>query len=484
MYGRTRFEHEIDQLGVGRELEVLDPSFNTHVDVFLRREKDWPQWQVLARVNCGALQIERKGLTSVVKKADEILKKGDRLHIADPLPAACVTALRQPAASTFRDYAFAPGSSGYDKALQQYLDLRPQSLRLKNPSDLAGLVKTLIKGAEVPNPIRHIVLGAHAHSAGMLGLRLNSASSQPYITKEDLDKPSTISALEIPAAVLKPRPKDAFGADIPAAVHIKGCRVGDNAAFLQSLKKALGGGVVVTAPAHFHFLKIRSKNGKLVELWEYMSYDFTVSALNPLTRDQAIDLYVKRKPPFMLIDTNTGIPKATWERWIPASGWGRWKPRQGDAPEFQYIEVDVDVVMPITGKTETLKNVAALRYYPARVLTIPNIFGGTADPRTEKNRKAIVRTTLDSNPIETRKLLEKHNLGSLDDVMAGDWRFEPRSRTDRTLAARLVRHEYTVMRPVVDPPTNTLYMNMIHPVTTRTDRFELLEKDKRFFGSA
>ena len=483
MLERTRFDREVAQLGLGREHEVLAADRRTQLDRFLRREKEWQQWRVLALVANGAVEIERGGKRIMVKKAAEPLMPGDQVHIASPLPAAAEAAVNRPAAGTFRDYGIAPGPTAYDKALQEYLDLRPDTARLKAPDDLRSFIKALKEGSDITRPVRHLLLCAHAHESGLLGLRLHALSGSQPMSIADLNEAARLKMVEIPPAASTPRPKDPQGADIPLAIHIKGCRIGDNTAFLAALKKATGA-AMVTAPTHFHFFRRFPRSGKLVELWEYMSYDFTVSsfsARSTLTRDQLIDLYARRSPPFTLID-KSAIPRSTWERWIPKAGWGRWTTRRSESPGFTYLETPVDIVSPVTGRRETLTGVAAVRHVEHYVFAYANVFNATPDPRRKDRRLDVLRANFEQVPAEVDAQRKRFGFATLDEMMAADWRFEAPKPGD-PLAARLVRHDYTVMRPVVDPKTDTLYMN-VFPSRPRTDAFHILDGDARFFGRA
>jgi hypothetical protein len=55
--------------------------------------------------------------------------------------------------------------------------------------------------------------------------------------------------------------------------------------------------------------------------------------------------------------------------------------------------------------------------------------------------------------------LGEHGITPLDEAMDGDWRFDRKTSTT-PFRARLIQHEYTLMRPVVDPGTNTLFLNV------------------------
>lgn len=490
MYGRTRFERETGQLGVGREHEVIAVDESTRLERFLHRNRQWPQWRIAALVKCGAIEIAPPGggaRTRATSPRDRV-EDGGSIHVADPLPAACAAAVTKPPPTAFRDYGIAPGKDGYQEALQWYLALRPQTVTLKSPASLAELKKALTDHDEVTAPVRHLLVGAHAHASGLLGLPMRPFGSIPT-SASDLD---TATGLELPPIVFDPRPEDPPGTPIPATVHVKGCRVGHSAAFLKALKKALGGKVVVTAPKHLHFFRRRPSTGKPVELWEYMSYEFEITSLSTLTRAEAIARWADPTNDFRLIAGRPGgtppptLPVATWEAWTPTRGWGSWKPRPKDHPGFSYLEIPVDVVHPITRKKETLNGVAAVRFEQRRVFGFADILGGTADPGTDERRRKRLRELFDKNPDQAKPVLERAGVKELDELMKLTWLFKKSgSGGDTKLSAELMRNLYTHMRPVVDPATNTLLMNLFPPpAKARTDPYQIVESDDRLFGTA
>jgi hypothetical protein len=140
------------------------------------------------------------------------------------------------------------------------------------------------------------------------------------------------------------------------------------------------------------------------------------------------------------------------------------------------------VVSPVTGKAETLNGVAAVRFNQTRLAVIGDILGGKRDPRTDAGRKALLRAVLDMDPDWTKRQTERAGVGSPDELVAGSWTFKA-AGGGKQLEATLLRNDYTIMRPVVDPSTETLYMN-VFPAKPRTDAFQLIESDDRFFGSA
>jgi hypothetical protein len=142
---------------------------------------------------------------------------------------------------------------------------------------------------------------------------LTTGSPLKEITFEDLESAVTTKVLEIDPQLLGPRPKNASGQVIAAQVHIKGCNIGNpiTMPFLQLLKKALGGKVGLTAPKFFHSMKtvfeVKRRgttviSRKLVEIWEFFSYEFVLFRTSKLSRKTDAVAAFMAVPDFKRID--------------------------------------------------------------------------------------------------------------------------------------------------------------------------------------
>src|SRR5687767_15917704 len=90
---RIRFELETGRLGLFREQESLAVDRNIPLDRFLRKEKDFQQWRIIALLQCGALELIRGGAKVAIGKETDRLKDGDILELQSPMSAACQKAL-------------------------------------------------------------------------------------------------------------------------------------------------------------------------------------------------------------------------------------------------------------------------------------------------------------------------------------------------------------------------------------------------------
>jgi hypothetical protein len=93
MKERIRFEKEMEILNQAREHEILFADRSEPIDRFLRREKDFQQWRILALLKCGALERIRGGVKSLLAKESEKLKKGDQIDLQSPLSPVCQKSL-------------------------------------------------------------------------------------------------------------------------------------------------------------------------------------------------------------------------------------------------------------------------------------------------------------------------------------------------------------------------------------------------------
>src|SRR5512135_892002 len=100
---------------------------------FLLREVKVQQWRIAYLIQCKGVRVYRDRTLVRVDGPDTRLKDGDFVQVDDPLSEACTKALAAIPAADYRDYAFVPGTSAFDKQMAGVLDNRPQTLRINNP---------------------------------------------------------------------------------------------------------------------------------------------------------------------------------------------------------------------------------------------------------------------------------------------------------------------------------------------------------------
>lgn len=382
------------------------------------------------------------------------------------------TGLRPVSPADFRDYAFVPGSTAFDQTYRELLQRRPQTILINDPliDSIADFISDLGRRPLTTNPIRHLIIASHANPEGRLQIRLDVATANA--TYEDLETvsppPAGTGSIRVPARILNPRPRNGSGRTIPASLHVKGCRIGRTIPFLRKLKEAVGGGLEVTAPKHFHAAANQTRPAGRVE---YMLYGFTINRPNAFrNRAQLISEFAAQG--FTLID-GSRIRRRQWDAWIPRA-WNvttRMRPR---------------VINPVTGTVTRTRG--EFRYHRRTLLSRRGSIGLRTDPGTYARRRQAVQ---DAMVLAHARYRASHpfpeyvrfGYRSMAEFMDGwTWDFSWRAR-DNTLFYQATRYEYTVVQPIVDPATNRLFLNFYPTSSTRTPLIQLQENDARFFAT-
>ena len=492
MRERIRFESEIAMTLALAEQEILPVDRREEqIDNFLHREKDLPRWRISQLLKCKAVELLRDGNRTPLTKETDKIKRGDQIDLQSPLKSSCQTAIDNIPETEYRDYAFAnpKPADDYEKFLLEYLKLKPQVTVLSSSSvdSLSSFKRALAKGDLIKHPIRNLILASHAGRMGLLALPLTTGSLK-VLTFEDLVDAVKFKTLELDPTLLEPRPKDASKNKIPAHVHIKGCNIGNAMAlpFLKELKKAFGGGFRVTAPKFFHSMKpvhFSTRRGgrlvsrKLVEIWEFFSYEFvlfrTSKLANKVDAVAAFDAATKVDPTLIRID-GTPVPKTDWERWIP-----RTLPAEN---KIGSVEIPVGTTLSTNSKSADAQFRYRKAFFQGKEWHALSV---ASDPGSDALRKdEIKKRLLASDPrfqsSHAYPFYTRTGFKSIDDYFDSfDWRFKKFDAKKQTLAFSGTRHEYTVLAPIVDPKTNELFMNLF-PVSG-TPTIKLLETDTRFF---
>jgi hypothetical protein len=237
-------------------------------------EKQLLPWQIPIALAANGIKVRRSGneLTPILPALP--LNPGDVVNINY---ARFDADLRKEASTNYRDYCFVPDHYVQDENkkvikdqaitfLQALMEARSQSSRLTVPVSLETFIDKLsgssLTGSSIPNPIRHLYIGAHANDAGDIFMNLQDTvdpditSNTGVIDFEALEAAEKHNLLKIDQKFLEPRPLVA-GQSVATEFRIRGCRIGKAKPFLDQLKKALGGNVTVNAPKHFdHVAKL------------------------------------------------------------------------------------------------------------------------------------------------------------------------------------------------------------------------------------
>jgi hypothetical protein len=455
-------------------------SSGTTLDRFLLREVKVQQWRIPYLIRCNGVRVYRNQAWIQLNGPQTRLQDRDYVQLDDPLTDACKRALAAIPAADFRDYAFVPGTSSFELEMQGVMDHRPQTIRIQDPlvDNLAGFIAALANSTSITNPIRHLIVGSHASPEGDLFIPMTIASPT-IITYEDLEAAEKSRSLVIDARLLQPRPVGgsgtaggtAAGTLIAPALLIRGCRIGNTLPFLNKLKDALGRTVTVIAPKHFH---IAAHQARPPAAAEYMGYSFAINRATAFgTKAEAVAAFTRRG--FTRID-GSPVPARSWNDWIPDRTFNN----AGDQ------NLRAAVIIPATRSPDTIP--ARWRHRPRTFLATGGSVHLQQDPGTEAGRKKAVRDDLVNNLPRyqaSHPFPEYVRWGytTMDEFMNGwTWAFNFDSST-KLLHYNATRHEYVVIRPIVDPANNNVFMNY-YPIGGTGQILEQLDpSDTRFFAS-
>jgi len=212
------------------------------------------------------------------------------------------------------DFAFVPGTTDYELALQRILQVRANTKLIDDAkvTTVHDFFKKLVDMAVVAD---NLIVGAHA-SDSSFAITLDSNTQLPPDSNghdyEAIKAVDTSGGIKIPAAV-KTANTD---------LHLKGCNIGAPQAkpFVVLLKHALGTPRHVTAPKLVHAVKADGDRGVL----EHMDYAYeVVNASAFKTHDELIEAFKqgsliggKFKRGVEAAATPEDVPDANWKNWV------------------------------------------------------------------------------------------------------------------------------------------------------------------------
>jgi hypothetical protein len=443
-------------------------SSSSSLDRFLNRY-GYQQWYVKLLVKHKAVYLFRGKSTIKPDRTDYFLKKGDYLFLLDPLPLLCKKYLDNVPAKDYRDYAYIPGESKFEKNMRKIMTRRPDTVVLPNTivADLPGLVRILKAGKAIESPIRDLFFCSHANEDGRLIIG-HSPALFGVVTYEHLERASQAGYLTIDGSVLDPRPKNAAGVAATASVNIRGCSIGATLPFLRQFAKALGGHVKVTAPKHIH---VAFTVTKPIGVGECMMYAFRLNMPRKL-RNLADAQRQFGDSGFRRVDGKE-VTTREWARWIPNT-----------VNQSKKWKVSLKAGGLLRGAPFSLW--ARYKYRAFKLFEKRQEIPVAKRPDTDDEKKQLARKALEEeNPLfSAQHPFPKYvRLGyrSMEDFMNGwDWRFRWMASAKK-LRFHPVRHEYEVRQPITDPATGMIVVNFFP--RKGSPMIELREEDDRFFAS-
>jgi hypothetical protein len=359
------------------------------------------------------------------------------------------------------DYAFAPGTTPFDNYMRQLLTNRATTTVLNTSTRIEGFLSDVTSAVPVANrPIGHLLIASHANDEGWMKILFDSTQTSLDTDYEELEAINTRGNVNIPAGLMD---------TATSILYIKGCRVGNNTAFMTLLKQTFGNNIRVNAPRHFHLAKEFTGVGVL----ECLAYSFQVNSKTRFTNKAAAVTAFTAKG-FTLINSSA-VPNTQWTGWIPTAVN---TPRE-TLPAFTLSQ-------PVDGSTSTTIK-QQYRYANDTIgpftISFPT---GTTMPTTDTAKFAELQSMLNGDPrfasSHASPAYARYGYSSLADFLAGwSWTY---SVSGRDLNITGNRHVYTLVIPITDPATGNLLFNFFpnagvaHPVINL-----LPETDNRLFNT-
>ena len=435
----------------------------------LLRNNKGQQWRIPILIKRGGVKAFRGGTPVPLKDDGTKLRAGDLVRLVDPVPKAYLDALQDEANNNSRDYAFVPGTSGFDIKMGKLTEARPETIRINDAliDNLTSFIRALESSALITNPIRNLIVASHANPEGLLFIAMGMLSAK-MITYEDLENAVKLKSILLDQGLFLPRPNDTSGTAVPVEFQFRGCRIGSQPAYMGKLKEALGNWATVSAPLHFHIVAQFTVPSGYVE---YMGYNFAITKPAKL-KDKPAVVAAFDAAGFRRIG-GTAVPKKLWSTWIPE------KPNLPGDNEYAN-----KVVIPITkAKGDAPRT---FRYRFRQLLDSEGSFALLTDTGKSKDRKNALKQELVQLPRyqDTHPFPEFVRFGykTMDDFMDGwSWVFRY-DKTTKTMFYNGSRHEYTLIQPIAEITSDELVMNF-YPTTTKGKVIELLKtSDSRFFA--
>ena len=213
------------------------------------------------------------------------------------------------------DFAFAPGTTGYDGIMRTMFTNRA-STTLVNATGVNS-IKDFFNhlATHVNSPLTSILIGTHGNESGWMNVQLDPAFDA-HTTYEALEKafdPSTRSC-QLVDAIIDPRPVDSNNQPIDPSVFIRGCRIGVMTAFIEKFKDVINGlsttSVGVAAPLFYHVVYSLAQG-----VFEAFNYDFHIFKSTSIANKSDLVTLLDAVGYTDMYGTN--ITTAQWNSWVP-----------------------------------------------------------------------------------------------------------------------------------------------------------------------
>lgn len=373
------------------------------------------------------------------------------------------------------DYAFAPGTTGYDNIMKDLFRQRANTSLVDQAAitRVDQFINHLATDGGVTRPVGNMLVASHGNDGGWMQIQIadidadGDGVTDANTTYEVLEVADNTNVADIPAPVR----------DANTKFHIKGCKIGQDFAvpFVQKFKAALGGAVPVTAPKFFHEVWYRTDLGVL----EYLGYDFGV--VQPTAFANRAALLTAFQGAGLQLINNSAVPNANWATWIPTNvGTGR---------QARNYTVNLSPSLTPTNGSP----ISSLRLtidtgfrHDTETFTFTIDYSSGSPPAGAAARKADMKTSMAGEAVfqaaHAFPIYKRYEYNSLDGFVDGfNWAFNYNASQKRMTCVG-TRHRYTVIVPITDPANDNLYFNFYPYAGNPTPAVnQLLETDARFF---
>lgn len=381
-----------------------------------------------------------------------------------------------------RNFAFATsGRSRYEVALRRMLMNRRETTLVQEPGvvTVEQFIDHLETGGSVTRPVDDLVIGSHGTDHGWLEIDLdveppgvaNFARTNP----DEVIAADASDSIEVPAVLTRPG----------ATFYIRGCKVGQDAGFMELFHAALGGRLPVNAPRFFHHV-----HSDRLGAYEFFLYDYQIiRPWDSRFANRAAALAGFAAGGFNAIDNNP-VPADSWRHWIPRNFRARRKQRipiRVSLGQFPGLPPTIDIERVYEYEIET---------FPELPIHVPGAIPGSDDARRQilrdelRNRPEFQegpggvpypdhRRYDRLGPVDTGR----NSCTSTDDLIDNfDTGWDLRPRAQHLLVARARRHKYVVGPPVVHPASGNAVFNFYpHPGSGVDPVRQVADSDPTFF---
>jgi len=380
------------------------------------------------------------------------------------------------------DFAFAPGTTGYDSIMRTMFTNRASTTLVKATG--VNSIKDFFNhlSTHVSPPLTNILIGTHGNESGWMNVQLDPAFDA-HTTYEALEKafdPSTRSC-QLVDNIINPRPVDSNNQPIDPFVFIRGCRIGVMSPFIQKFKDVINGlsttDVGVGAPLFFHEVYKMTQG-----VFEFFNYDFHIYSKTAAANKAAL---VALFDAANMVDTyGNNITTAQWNQWIPTR-----------------ITRDVDPLVSVNLTNSPITNFPSLKagFYRYRFQTIISSFHVDPSWGALSTTDAAIATFLKqqfndlaanpgTNPFALQlqsshpfPLYTRYEYSSIDDMVDGlKWIVNTRSRV---YVGK--RYEYSACPPVINDNANNelIYNFYAAPTGGATSSRMFDDNDSSYFNT-